>query len=94
MSAKSLLQKYSGSSSPRINEPVRMPGGVQDQTEELPSNINHWPAAWLDRLRVTARVIGQLSSLDELDAEAAAEIAVRCEFSWQQGCRTNPMGLE
>lgn len=88
MSIKSLFQKYSGSATPSGNEPVRIPSGKQELTEELPPNINLWPAEWLDRLRVTARVVGQLSPLDELGAEAVAEIAVRLEYTWQASERS------
>jgi hypothetical protein len=49
----------------------------------LPAAIYNWPETWRHRFDTTSEVIKKLLPISPLHAEAAAEIAVRCEFAHQ-----------
>ena len=76
-----LLQTYLGSSECDV---VRGPATCRYQEPaDLPSSIQLWPRDWRHRFDTVASTITRVLPIDALHAEAAAEIAVRCEYSLQ-----------
>jgi hypothetical protein len=80
---KDMLQSLAGSTSKSGSLASRRACQTTHQPGELPADIKWWPTEWHSRYRLTASTIKQLLPIEDLFAEAAAEIAVRCEYSRQ-----------
>ena len=83
MSALDLLRKYSKTSGESIAIRPGRPSSSEADTTELPADINHWPQQWRARLNSTSAAIKRLLPIEELHAEAAAEISIRLEYTRQ-----------
>jgi len=78
-----LLKSYCSTTSPEVS--VGLAACSSEKPTDLPASILMWPAAWRLRFDTVASLTTRLLPIEALYAEAAAEIAVRCEYSLQNG---------
>lgn len=72
-------------------EPVLHAQRIQENTDELPTNITDWPEYWLEAYVERAAIMEFDGRLSRLEAESKAEMIQRENYKFITGGVTNPV---